>query len=83
MDHSLLKFKNLEDILNAARGAVSLLRSSSTGPYVFPVVPPEFTNWHDEQRAWQNTCALLDMSYHVTDLYLKGPDVMALLTKVG
>src|SRR5882724_11255763 len=78
-----MKFKNLEDILNAAGGAVSLLRSSSTGPYVFPVVPPEFTNWRDEQRAWQNTCALLDMSYHMTDLYLKGPDVMALLTKVG
>lgn len=83
MDHSLMKFKNLEDILNATGGAVSLLRTSSTGPYVFPVVPPEFTNWRDEQLAWQNTCALLDMSYHMTDLYLKGPDVMALLTKVG
>jgi len=47
MDHSLLKFKNLEDILNATGGAVSLLRSSSTGPYVFPIVPPEFTNWRE------------------------------------
>jgi vanillate/3-O-methylgallate O-demethylase len=83
MDHRLMKLKNLEDILNAVGGAVSLLRNSSTGPYTFPVVPPEFTNWRDEQRAWKNTCALLDMSYHMTDLYLKGPDVMALLLKVG
>jgi len=60
-----------------------LLRNSSTGPYTFPVVPPEFTNWRDEQRAWRGTCALLDMSYHMTDLYLRGPDVMALLMKVG
>src|SRR6266403_5157254 len=83
MEHRLMKLKNLEEILNAAGGAVSLLRSSSTGPYTFPVVPPEFTNWRDEQRAWKSTCALLDMSYHMTDLYLKGPDVMALLSKVG
>jgi vanillate/3-O-methylgallate O-demethylase len=80
---TLLKFRNLEGILNAAGNALSLFRSSSAGPYVSPVVPPEFTTWRDEQRAWQNTCALLDISYHRTDLDLKGPDSMSLLTKVG
>jgi vanillate/3-O-methylgallate O-demethylase len=83
MNRELMKLKNLEEVLSAAGGAASLLRSSSTGPYTFPVVPPEFTNWRDEQRAWQNTCALLDMSYHMTSLYLRGPDVMALLLRVG
>ena len=28
-----------------------LLRNSSLGPYVYPVVPSEFSNWRDEQRA--------------------------------
>src|SRR5882672_2975636 len=83
MNHDLLKFKNLEEILKTKGGPVSLLRSSPIGPYVFPVVPPEFTSWHLEQQAWKNTCALLDLSYHMTALYLKGPDVMKLLTKVG
>jgi len=83
MNHSIMRFKNLEEALNAVGGAVSLLRSSPTGPYVFPVVPTEFTNWRDEQQAWRNTCGLMDLSYHMTDLYLKGPDVMALLRKVG
>jgi len=72
MNQSIMRFKNLEEALNAAGGAVSLLRSSLIGRYVFPVVPAEFTNWRDEQQAWRNTCALMDLSYHMTDLYLKG-----------
>jgi vanillate/3-O-methylgallate O-demethylase len=83
MNHPLSKFNNLDEILASVDGPVNLLRGSSIGPYVFPVVPPEFTNWRDEQRAWKSGSALLELSYHMTDLYLKGPDVMALLTKVG
>jgi hypothetical protein len=29
-----------------------------SGANVFPGVPAEFTNWRDEQRAWQETCVL-------------------------
>ena len=47
------KLKNLEDLLQAAGSAVKLLRNSRTGPYVYPVVQSEFSNWRDEQRAWQ------------------------------
>jgi vanillate/3-O-methylgallate O-demethylase len=83
MNQSIMKFKNLEEVLNAVGGPLSLLRSSSAGPFAFPVVPPEFTNWRDEQQAWKNTCALMDLSYHMTDLYLTGPDVKALLTTAG
>jgi vanillate/3-O-methylgallate O-demethylase len=83
MDQALLKYKNLEEILQAVGGPIKLLRSSSLGPYVFPVVAPEYSNWRAEQQAWKHDCALLNLSYHMTDLYLKGPDVMPLLTKVG
>jgi vanillate/3-O-methylgallate O-demethylase len=83
MNNELLTFKNLEAVLKARGGAVKLLRSSALGPYVFPVVPPEYTNWRTEQQAWKNDCALLDLSFHMRDLYLTGPDVMRLLTKVG
>src|SRR5712664_4466472 len=83
MNHALLKYRNLDEILKAVGGPVNLLRSSSLGPYVFPVVAPEYSNWRAEQQAWKNDCALLDLSYHMTDLYLSGPDVMPLLTKVG
>ena len=39
-----------------------MLRNSPLGPYVYPVVPSEFTNWRDEQRAWKETCVLFNQS---------------------
>jgi len=62
---------------------VKRLRNSQIGPYAFPVVRPEFTNWRDEQRAWKETCALFDQSHHMTDLYLEGPDALKLLSDLG
>jgi vanillate/3-O-methylgallate O-demethylase len=75
--------RTLEDVLDAAGGPVPLLRNSQIGPYAFPVVRPEFTNWRDEQRAWRETCALFDQSHHMTDLYVEGPDALRLLSDLG
>jgi syringate O-demethylase len=50
---------------------------------VYPVVPPEFSNWRDEQRAWQQTCVLFNQSYHMTDMYVSGPDALKLLSDLG
>jgi len=46
----------------------------------FPDLPPEFTNWRDEQHAWRESVALFDQSYHMTNLYLSGPDISVALT---
>jgi vanillate/3-O-methylgallate O-demethylase len=70
-------------LLEASGSPVKLLRNSQTGPYAFPVVRTEFTNWRDEQRAWRETCALLDLSHHMTDLYIDGPDALKLLSDLG
>ena len=75
--------RSLEDALQAAGGAVNLLRNSQIGPYVYPVVPPEFTNWRDEQQAWQKSCVLFNQSFHMTDMYVEGPDAFALLAGLG
>lgn len=75
--------RSLEDALQTVGNAVELLRNSQIGPYAFPVVPAEFTNWRDEQRSWRDTCALFDQSHHMTDLYLEGPDVLKLLSDLG
>ena len=49
--------KSLQDVIAAAGNPVDLLRNSQIGPYSFPVVRHEFSNWRDEQRAWRETCA--------------------------
>ena len=78
-----MAYKNLEEALQAAGSPVKLLRDSQIGPYAFPVVRTEFTNWRDEQRAWRESCALLDLSHHMTDLYVEGPDALKLFSDLG
>src|SRR5919204_82211 len=75
--------ESLEDLLKRVGGPVKLLRNSQTGPYVYPVVPAEFTNWRDEQRAWQQTCVLFNQSYHMAELAVQGPDALRLLSGLG
>jgi glycine cleavage system aminomethyltransferase T len=74
--------QNLESLLQKT-GPVRLLRNSAIGPYVYPVVPSEYTNWRDEQRAWQKSCVLFNQSYHMTDMYVEGPDALKLLSDLG
>src|SRR4051812_8582504 len=75
--------RNLHEALQTAGSAVEMLRNSQIGPYAFPVVPHEFTNWRDEQRAWKETCALFDQSHHMTDLHIEGPDALTLLSSLA
>ena len=78
-----MSYRSLDDLLQAVGNPVKLLRNSQTGPYVYPVVPSEFSNWRDEQRAWQQTCVLYNQSYHMTDMSLQGPDALRLLSDLG
>jgi glycine cleavage system aminomethyltransferase T len=78
-----MSHKSLEDLLQAVGSPVKLLRESQTGPYIYPVVPTEFSNWRDEQRAWRETAILFNQSYHMTDMYVEGPDAPKVLSKLG
>ena len=78
-----MTYRNLEEALQSVGNAVEMLRNSQIGPYAFPVVRYEFTNWRDEQRSWRETCALFDQSHHMTDLYIEGPDALKLLSDLA
>jgi len=75
--------KSLADVLAAAGNPVEMLRNSQAGPNVYPGVPSEFTNWRDEQWAWQHSCVLFNQSYHMADLAVEGPDALRLLSDLG
>ena len=78
-----MTYRNLEEALQSAGSAVEMLRNSQIGPYAFPVVRHEFTNWRDEQRSWRDTCALFDQSHHMTDLYVEGPDALKVFSDLA
>lgn len=75
--------KNLEDVLRNAGNIVDFLRNQQTGPNVYPGVPAEYSNWRDEQRAWQQSCVLFNQCYHMVDLAVEGPDAFAMLNHLG
>jgi syringate O-demethylase len=74
---------SLEDLLRTVESPVELLRNSQAGPNVYPGVPAEFTNWRDEQTAWQQTCVLFNQSFHMAELAVEGPDALTLLSRLG
>ncbi|WP_109773776.1 aminomethyltransferase family protein [Quadrisphaera granulorum] len=73
---------SLADALARAGDPVQLLRNLQSRATTFPV-QPEFTNWRSEQHAWTTTCALLDQSHHMTDLFVSGPDAQRLLSDLA
>ena len=78
-----MSHRSLEERLQAAANPVEMVRNSQIGPYVYPMVQSEFSNWRDEQVAWAETSALFDQSHHMTDLTIDGPDLIPLLSHVA
>jgi syringate O-demethylase len=71
--------QNLQQKLDAQSDVVDFLRNQQVGPNVYPGVPAEYSNWRKEQKGWADTCVLFNQSYHMVELYVRGPDAMALL----
>jgi len=83
MDTAANEPQTLARALETASSPVDHLRSNRLGPYVFPVVEPEYSNWRDEQLAWREASALLNQSHHMFDLHIEGPDAVDLLADLG
>jgi glycine cleavage system aminomethyltransferase T len=70
---------NLEDAIAAAGGPIPLLRDRDFPAFIFPI-ELEFTNWLSEERAWRESVALMDLSQHMNNLFIEGPDALELLS---
>ena len=75
--------QSLEDLLQKAGNPANMLRNSQIGAYVYPVVPAEYSNWREEQRAWRESCIMFDLSHHMVNLYVEGPDAVKLVSHLG
>jgi vanillate/3-O-methylgallate O-demethylase len=78
-----MKHKSLQDLLQTVGNPVTMLRNSQIGAYVYPVVPAEYSNWRDEQRAWRETAVLFDQSHHMANIYVEGPEAVKMLSSLA
>lgn len=74
--------ESLQAAIDKVGDPVEFMRNVTARAFTFPV-QPEFTNWRSEQHSWLDTCALLDQSHHMCDLFISGPDATKLLTYIA
>jgi vanillate/3-O-methylgallate O-demethylase len=82
--------RSLQDLVDETPQLVEFFRNETLAPHyrartslTAAFVPPEFSNWRDEQRAWREAAILFDQSHHMPEMLLRGPDAFGLLETLG
>lgn len=73
----------LQSGIDRAGSAVALLWKPGSDPWMPEVVEPEYAGWRAEQLAWHDRVALLNLSHHMSDTVIEGPDATRLLAAVS
>ncbi|MCZ0999501.1 aminomethyl transferase family protein [Streptomyces mirabilis] len=83
--------RSLQDLIDETPDLVDYFYNDCASPHFSRagvaktgmLIPPAFTNWRDEQRAWAETAALFHQSHHMPELFLEGPHALRLLERLG
>ncbi len=71
---------SLQDGINEAGSPIKLLWRTNVAPWIPAVIEPEYEGWRVEQAAWQSGVSIMDLSYHMWDLFIDGPDATRMLS---
>ncbi|MEV0636766.1 aminomethyl transferase family protein [Streptomyces sp. NPDC050619] len=74
---------SLQDGIDRAGSPVRLLWKPGAEPWTPEVVEREYAGWRQEQNAWHEGVALLNLSHHMYDMWIEGPDATRLLADHG
>lgn len=74
--------ESLEAAIKRAGNPVDFLRNLPYPAFDFPVAA-EFSNWRSEQLAWRETVLLMDLSHHMSNLFIRGKDAVRFLSEFG
>jgi len=75
--------KTLQDGIDAAGSPIKLLWKPGLKGWKPPIVEDEYTGWRQEQNAWDNGVSISDLSHHMRDVFITGPDAKRLLSEVS
>ncbi|MHA5052893.1 aminomethyl transferase family protein [Streptomyces sp. SD15] len=74
---------SLQDGIDKAGSPIDLLWKPAAEPWTPEVVEREYVGWREEQAAWHEGVALLNLSHHMYDMWIEGPDATRLLADYG
>ena len=74
---------SLQDGIDKAASPIGLLWKPNAAPWTPEVVEREYAGWRQEQAAWHDGVALLNLSHHMFDLFIEGPDAGRILAETG
>jgi len=82
--------KSLQDLISEKKDIVKYFYNDTVAPHfrartslLSSVIPQEYTNWREEQRAWRETAYFFNQSHHMPVMTLKGRDTHKLLSKLS
>jgi vanillate/3-O-methylgallate O-demethylase len=73
----------LQDGIDESGSPVKLLWKPDAAPWTPEVVDREYAGWRAEQRAWHEGVAISNLSHHMYDMVIEGPDATRLLAAVS
>jgi len=65
---------SLQDGIDQAGSPVRLLWKPGSPPWTPELIEPEYAGWRQEQAAWHEGVSLADLSHHMSDTFIEGPD---------
>ena len=74
---------SLQDGIDQAGSPMRLLWKQNPTPWNPEVVQPEYAGWRQEQAAWHEAASISDVSHHMFDTTVEGPDATRLLMAVS
>ncbi|MFJ5928021.1 aminomethyl transferase family protein [Kitasatospora sp. NPDC092948] len=74
---------SLQDGIDKAGSPIGLLWKPGAEPWTPEVVAHEYAGWRTEQHAWHEGVALLNLSHHMYDMWIDGPDATRVLADYG
>ena len=75
--------RSLQDLVDYFYNETRPPHFGGAGAAAAALVPPAYSNWRDEQRAWSETAVLFEQSHNMPELFLDGPDALRLLQQLG
>jgi vanillate/3-O-methylgallate O-demethylase len=74
---------SLQDGIDQAGSPVRLLWKPDAEPWLPEVIEPEYAGWRQEQDAWHSGVSISDLSHHMFDTFIEGPDATRVLAAVS